>query len=46
MKKIDIARVPELKTGIGIHGSVRQTEVAGPACLGVVMGLAILLKAL
>jgi hypothetical protein len=42
--KIDIAQIPELKTGVGIHGSVRQTEVGGPACLGVVLGLAILLR--
>jgi hypothetical protein len=41
MKKIDIAAIPELKTSVGIHGSSRQKEVAGPFCLGVVVGVAI-----
>lgn len=37
MKKIDIAALPELQTGVGIHGSTRQKEVGGPMCLGVVI---------
>jgi hypothetical protein len=37
MKKIDIAALPELKTGVGIHGSVRQKEVGGSGCIGVVV---------
>jgi hypothetical protein len=39
MKKIDIARIPDLKTGVGMHGSVKQKEVAGPVCVGIVIGL-------
>ena len=39
MKKIDIARLPELKTGVGIHGSVKQKEVGGSACLAVVVAV-------
>ena len=38
-KKIDIARIPELKTSVGIHGSCKQKEVGGPMCLGVAIGL-------
>ena len=34
-KKIDIAAVPELRTSVGIHGSLRQKEVGGPICLGI-----------
>jgi hypothetical protein len=34
MKKIDIAAIPELDTSVGMHGSVKQKEVAGPLCLG------------
>jgi hypothetical protein len=44
MKKIDIARIPELKTGIGMYGSAKQKEVGGPMCLGVMMGIAILVR--
>ena len=42
MKKIDITQIPELKTGVGIHGSAKQKEVAGPMCLGVLIALALL----
>jgi hypothetical protein len=35
-KKIDISAIPELGTSVGMHGSVKQTEVFGPFCLGVV----------
>lgn len=38
-KKIDIAAVPELTTSVGIHGSMKQKEVAGPLCLGAVIAL-------
>lgn len=44
MKKIDIARIPELKTNVGMYGSAKQKEVGGPMCLGIVMGIAILLR--
>ena len=39
MKKIDIRKLPELKTGVGIHGSVKQKEVAGGACLAAIFAL-------
>ena len=32
-KKIDITAVPELRTSVGMHGSLRQKEVAGGPCL-------------
>jgi len=32
MKKIDIAKLPELKTAVAIHGSFKQTEVGGGMC--------------
>lgn len=37
MKKIDIAKLPELKTGVGIHGSSKQSEVGGSGCAGVII---------
>lgn len=42
-KKIDIAKVPELGTSVGIHGSVKQQEVGGPLCLGAVIAIALAL---
>ncbi|HEX8467800.1 MAG TPA: hypothetical protein VF620_08345 [Allosphingosinicella sp.] len=39
MKKIDIALLPHLKTGVGIHGSLRQKEVGGGACVAAVVAL-------
>lgn len=39
MKKIDIAEIPELDTRVGIHGSLKQKEVGGPLCLGVVVAI-------
>jgi len=42
-KKIDIAAVPELATSVGIHGSVKQTEVGGGLCLALVFAVAIAL---
>jgi hypothetical protein len=39
--KIDIASLPELETSVGIHGSAKQADVAGPVCLGVVVGIVI-----
>ena len=35
MKKIDIKKLPELATKVGIHGSVKQREVGGATCTGV-----------
>jgi len=40
-KKIDIAAIPELNTSVGMHGSVKQREVFGPFCLGVVFAIII-----
>ena len=37
MKTIDIAKLPELRTKVGIHGSARQQEVGGVFCAGVVI---------
>ena len=39
MKKIDINTIPELNTSVGIHGSVKQQEVAGPLCLGILVAI-------
>ena len=39
MKKIDIASIPELKTSVGIHGSVKQKEVGGPICIAILIGV-------
>ncbi|WP_158702972.1 hypothetical protein [Allosphingosinicella vermicomposti] len=36
MTKIDIASVPEIKTSVGIQGSAKQREVAGPFCAGII----------
>ena len=40
-KKIDIAAIPELNTSVGMHGSVKQKEVAGPLCLGILVAVII-----
>ena len=38
-KKIDIAAVPELSTSVGMHGSLKQKEVGGPICLGILVAI-------
>ncbi len=38
-KKIEIARIPELGTSVGVHGSMKQQEVAGPLCLGILVAV-------
>jgi hypothetical protein len=38
-KKIDIATVPELRTSVGMHGSLKQKEVGGPICLGIAVAI-------
>jgi hypothetical protein len=43
MRKIDIARIPELATSVGIQGSVKQKEVGGPMCLAALVGIGIVL---
>jgi len=40
-KKIDISAIPELGTSVGMHGSVKQKEVGGPLCLGLVIAVVI-----
>ena len=37
MNKIDIAKLPELSTRVGIHGSTKQKEVGGATCGGVIV---------
>ena len=44
-KKIDIARIPELKTSVGLQGSVKHKEVGGPVCLGALLGVALMIVA-
>ena len=39
MKKIDISKLPELATKVGIHGSVRQREVGGAGCGGIIVAV-------
>ena len=39
MKKIDINKLPELSTKVGLHGSAKQREVGGAACTGVVIAI-------
>jgi hypothetical protein len=38
-KKIDIRALPELGTSVGMQGSMKQKEVGGPLCLGILVGI-------
>src|SRR5687768_2979333 len=38
-KKIDITAVPELRTSVGMHGSLKQKEVGGPICLTIAVAI-------
>ena len=38
-KKLDIASVPELRTSVGMHGSLKQKQVWGPPCLGIAIAI-------
>ena len=38
-KKIEIAAIPELSTSVGMHGSLKQKEVGGPICLGILVAI-------
>jgi hypothetical protein len=38
---IEVEELPELDTVVGISGSTRQNEVAGPACFGIIAGIMI-----
>jgi hypothetical protein len=35
MRKINVDKIPELKTRVGLYGSARQQEVGGVYCAGV-----------
>lgn len=39
MKKIDIAKLPELRTSVGIYGSAKQREVGGMGCGAIFVAL-------
>ena len=43
MEKVffEVEALPELDTSVGISGSTRQNEVAGPACFGIMAGVVI-----
>jgi hypothetical protein len=43
MEKItfEVEELPELETTVGISGSTKQNEVAGPACFGIIAGIVI-----
>jgi hypothetical protein len=43
MRKIEIGRIPDLATSVGVQGSVKQKEVGGPMCLGALIGIALVL---
>lgn len=38
-KRIDIASIPQLRTSVGMHGSLKQKEVGGPVCLGIAIAI-------
>jgi hypothetical protein len=38
-KKIDVRRLPELGTSVGLHGSMKQSEVGGPLCFAIIAGI-------
>jgi hypothetical protein len=37
--KIDVTSIPELRTSVGMHGSLKQKEVGGPLCLGIAIAI-------
>ncbi|HEX2764762.1 MAG TPA: hypothetical protein VHM92_13080 [Allosphingosinicella sp.] len=39
MKKIDISKLPELRTRVGIYGSMKHREVGGSTCVGVFVAI-------
>jgi hypothetical protein len=39
--RIDVDALPELDTEVAVAGSAKQQEVGGPACIGVLVGIAI-----
>jgi hypothetical protein len=42
-KKIDLAAIPELRTSVGLHGSIKQKETGGPLCTAAVIAFLIAL---
>ena len=38
-KKIEVSAIPELRTSVGMHGSLKQKEVGGPVCLGIAIAI-------
>lgn len=38
-KKIDVRALPELGTSVGMQGSMKQKEVGGPICFGIIAGI-------
>jgi hypothetical protein len=39
MKKIDITKLPELATKVGIHGAAKQREVGGSGCASLIIAI-------
>jgi hypothetical protein len=39
MRKIDIAKLPELKTRVGLYGSAKQQQVGGVFCADVFLAI-------
>lgn len=42
-RKIDIAALPELATSVGMQGSLKQKEVGGPVCVGIIVATIIMM---
>jgi hypothetical protein len=39
MTKIDITKLPELPTKVGIHGATKQREVGGAGCASLILAI-------
>lgn len=39
MKKVEIHKLPELRTKVAVYGSTRQQEVGGAYCSSIVVAL-------
>jgi hypothetical protein len=39
--RLDVEKLPELQTEVGISGSTQRQEVGGAACLAIAAGIAI-----
>lgn len=40
-QRFEVEALPELATRVGISGSVKQQEVGGAVCIGIIAGVAI-----